>query len=55
MEYNQDGVWRVLRKAPITMATDTEVSVGVMCAAPKNEEGTPAMEVVFKNLSITAV
>ena len=48
-------MWRVLREAPIYTKLGSEVSVGIMAAAPKNEKGTPAMEVVFKNLTLSTM
>ncbi len=52
VEYLSDGVWKIQRDAPIYIEQGSEVSVGVMTAAPQNKEGTPAMEAMFKNIKI---
>lgn len=45
--------WSFLREAPISLPSDGEVKVGVMCCAPKMEEGGEAgMEAIFKCLTV---
>ena len=48
VEYEQNGVWTLLREAPLSLPNgcDTVVSVGLMCCAPK-KEGEAGMNATF--------
>ena len=55
MEYKDGEKWIVLREAPLVLgSSQADISVGLFCSAPKNEEGKPAMEVMFQNLKISS-
>ena len=53
VEYKDGEDWIILRQAPLVLgSSQAEVNVGLFCSAPKNEEGKPAMEVLFQSLKI---